>query len=102
MVCVNPAYRLFELEYALNKVECAAIITAEHFKNSHYLSMSLHQNYRTANQVFLKSEKLPYLTTVIRMGEVKSPGMHNFDEVFRRNFPCHGVLDAWKAQAPPN
>jgi len=26
MVCVNPAYRLFELEYVLNKVQCKAIV----------------------------------------------------------------------------
>ncbi len=27
MVCINPAYRLFELEFVLNKVECKPIIT---------------------------------------------------------------------------
>ncbi len=32
MVCINPAYRQYELEYALNKVECKAVITAESFK----------------------------------------------------------------------
>ena len=39
MVCVNPAYRLHELEYALNKVECKAIVSAESFKTSMYLEM---------------------------------------------------------------
>ncbi len=39
MVCVNPAYRLHELNYALNKVECKAIITADQFKTSDYLGM---------------------------------------------------------------
>ena len=39
MVCINPAYRLYELEYALNKVECKAVITAESFKTSDYLEM---------------------------------------------------------------
>ena len=34
MVCINPAYRLYELEYSLNKVECNAVITAESFKTS--------------------------------------------------------------------
>ena len=28
LVTINPAYRLSELEYALNKVECAALVTA--------------------------------------------------------------------------
>ena len=39
MVCINPAYRLFELEYALNKVGCKAIVSAEVFKTSRYLAM---------------------------------------------------------------
>jgi len=39
MVCINPAYRLYELEYALNKVGCRAIISAERFKTSAYLDM---------------------------------------------------------------
>ena len=39
MVCINPAYRIYELEYALNKVKCRAIITAETFKSSEYLTM---------------------------------------------------------------
>ena len=39
MVCINPAYRLYELEFALNKVECKVVITAEAFKTSDYLGM---------------------------------------------------------------
>ena len=39
MVCINPAYRLYELEYALNAVQCKAIITADRFKTSDYLGM---------------------------------------------------------------
>ena len=39
LVNINPAYRLSELEYALNKVECAALVTAVRFKTSDYLGM---------------------------------------------------------------
>ena len=39
MVCINPAYRQYELEYALNKVECKAVITAESFKTREYLEI---------------------------------------------------------------
>ncbi|HIM45907.1 MAG TPA: AMP-binding protein, partial [Alphaproteobacteria bacterium] len=39
LVNINPAYRLSELEYALNKVECKARISAESFKSSRYLEM---------------------------------------------------------------
>ena len=34
LVNINPAYRLAELYYALNKVGCKAHITADHFKTS--------------------------------------------------------------------
>ena len=39
LVNINPAYRVSELEYALNKVECRALITADRFKTSDYLGM---------------------------------------------------------------
>src|SRR5579875_3683998 len=39
LVNINPAYRLAELEYALQKVGCTAIIAAEQFKTSKYLEM---------------------------------------------------------------
>src|SRR3954453_207043 len=39
LVNINPAYRLAELEYALNKVGCRALVTATSFKTSDYLAM---------------------------------------------------------------
>ena len=83
MVCINPAYRLYELEYALNKVECKAVVSAEAFKSSDYLSMlnELVSELRQCDPGRLVSEKLPNLTTVIRMGEDATPGMFNFDQV---------------------
>ena len=38
-VTVNPAYRLHELEYALGKVDCAALVTATRFKSSDFIGM---------------------------------------------------------------
>jgi fatty-acyl-CoA synthase len=72
MVCINPAYRLYELEYALNKVECKAIVSAESFKTSMYLQML---------QELQQAEKLPHLQTVIRMGRATTAGMLNFGDV---------------------
>ena len=83
MVCINPAYRLYELEYALNKVECKALITDEQFKTSDYLGM-LHTLVPELEQCApgqLEAAKLPHLKHIIRMGSGKSPGMYNFDEV---------------------
>jgi fatty-acyl-CoA synthase len=39
MVCINPAYRPNELQYALNSVQCSTLITASNFKGSHYIDM---------------------------------------------------------------
>ena len=39
LVNINPAYRTVELEYALNKVGCKALILAERFKTSDYIGM---------------------------------------------------------------
>ncbi|MCB1689823.1 MAG: AMP-binding protein [Halioglobus sp.] len=83
MVCINPAYRLYELEYALNIVQCKALITAEHFKSSDYLGMlqELAPELSNCPAGELQSEKLPHLTTVVRMGEGTSSGMFNFGRV---------------------
>ena len=83
LVNVNPAYRLFELEFVLNKVECKAIIAAEKFKSSEYLQMlnALAPEIASCEAGYLRADKLPELTTVIRMGEARSPGMFNFEEI---------------------
>src|SRR5207248_5734987 len=39
LVNIIPAYRLAELEYALNKSGCSALITAARFKTSDYVGM---------------------------------------------------------------
>ncbi|MBT2301624.1 AMP-binding protein [Variovorax paradoxus] len=39
LVNINPAYRTAELEYALNKVACKALVTMPQFKTSDYLGM---------------------------------------------------------------
>lgn len=39
LVNINPAYRLSEVEYALNKVGCSVLVTAARFKSSDYIGM---------------------------------------------------------------
>ena len=85
MVCINPAYRLYELEYALNKVSCSVLICDVQFKTSDYLGMitTLAPELALSRQDHLQAEKLPHLQHVVRMGSEHTPGMHNFDDV------CH-------------
>lgn len=83
LVNINPAYRLIELEYALNKVGCRALVTAAQFKTSDYLGMieTLAPELAKAQPGKLKAKTLPSLEIVIRMGEDNSPGMFNFADV---------------------
>ncbi|MEN2752107.1 AMP-binding protein [Psychrobacter sp. FBL11] len=39
LVNINPAYRTFELQYALNKLGCSALVLMRHFKTSDYTQM---------------------------------------------------------------
>ena len=83
LVNINPAYRLYELDYALNKVECKVVVAAEKFKSSEYLHMlcTLAPEIASCEPGYLRSGNLPHLTTIIRMGDACSPGMFNFGEV---------------------
>ena len=83
LVNINPAYRLHELEYALNKVECKALITADRFKSSDYIEMvrTLAPEIERCAPGALVAAKLPHLKTVIRLGAEKSAGMYNYDAV---------------------
>ena len=84
LVNINPAYRLVELEYALNKVGVRALICATRFKSSDYVGMvnALAPELATSEPGRLASEKLPELRTVIVIGEPPTPGAIAFDQVY--------------------
>ena len=65
LVNVNPAYRIGELEYALNKVECKGLIIAESFKTSDYVAMinKLAPELADSKPGELQAAKLPHLKT---------------------------------------
>jgi fatty-acyl-CoA synthase len=86
LVNINPAYRLAELEYALNKVGCKAIIAAECFKSSKYLEMLQELAPELARDApgALHAARLPDLRAVIRMGDSQTPGMLSFSDVIEQ------------------
>jgi fatty-acyl-CoA synthase len=97
LVNINPAYRLAELEFALNKVECKALITATRFKSSDYIAMlrDLAPEIDTAAPGDLRSEKLPHLRTVIQIGGAPDAGMYSFDDVVATGAAAgHGAVAA--------
>ena len=83
LVNVNPAYRLAELEFALNKVGCKALVVAERFKSSDYFQMirSLAPEISDAEPGRLNAPGLPDLRIVIGMSENPGPGFFSFPDI---------------------
>ena len=86
LVNINPAYRIAELEYALNKVGCKALILAERFKASDYVGMlrELAPELGHAAPGRLEAARLPALRAVVVLGESKQGGALRFGEILER------------------
>ena len=71
LVTINPAYRVNELEYALDAVGCAALVLARRFKTSDYVAMLTEL-----------VGKLPALRLRIAIGDEPAPeGMMRFADI---------------------
>jgi fatty-acyl-CoA synthase len=70
LVTINPAYRTSELEYALNKVGCKALVLAPSFKTSDYAGML--DQVRSA---------VPSLRAAILMDAASRPGFLRYADV---------------------
>lgn len=83
MVNINPAYRTFELEYALKQSEVDTLILQGKFKTSDYVGMF----YEACPEAFesrpgkIRSEKFPYLRNIVFMGEIIYNGMYRWSEL---------------------
>jgi fatty-acyl-CoA synthase len=82
LVNINPAYRTTELDFALNLVGCAALITATQFKGSDYVGMlrELAPELAQSEPGRLHAARLPALRTVIQIGG-SGPGTLAFESV---------------------
>ena len=91
LVNINPAYRLAELEYALNKVGCRALITATRFKTSDYVGMlnTLAPELSLVPSGRLRAERLPALEMVIEISTAPSAGMIAFESVYGMGSSSH-------------
>jgi len=87
LVCINPAYRQSELAYALDKVGCAALVTAQNFKSSDYIEMIRALDPKPAN-----------LHHLIAMGDTPT-GFLAFDDVLSDDT---APLDAITATLAPD
>ena len=67
LVNINPAYRVSELDYALNKVGCKALVTMARFKTSDYIGMlrELAPESNTSSTSLLQIARLPQLKSIV-------------------------------------
>jgi len=86
LVNINPAYRLPELAYALDKVGCKALIAASRFKSSDYIAMlrELLPELDSAETGALQAAKFPQLRSVIALDDEARPGLLNYGEIAGR------------------
>lgn len=89
LVNINPAYRVSEIEYALNKVECRALILAERFKTSNYVEMirELAPEIQAGTEENLVSKRLPHLKSLIVIADEHHEGFLRFQDVVARATP---------------
>jgi len=83
LVNINPAYRLTELEFALNKVGCKALITAAAFKSTNYISMLLElaPELESSRSADLHAARLPALRHTICLDDTSLPNIIRFADV---------------------
>ncbi len=80
LVSINPAYRASELEYALNKVGCVALVTIPVFRGTDFLLMLR----------VLGPERLPTLKHIFTTGSDRHEGTIPFGELVSADT---GILD---------
>lgn len=94
LVNINPAYRVFELEYAINKLGCSALVLMRHFKSSDYANMIRELcpeiYHKTYNQLDLI--EIPTIERVIWIDEPDSDESFGFMQKF----------SDWLAEGDPN
>ena len=95
LVNINPAYRTAEVEYALNKVDCKALVTMPRFKTSDYIGMLRELAPEWAHAKAgepLESQTLPHLKHAIWIdvaGEgADEPGFMRFSDLIQRGDPA--------------
>ncbi|KAF6727209.1 Acyl-CoA synthetase family member 2, mitochondrial [Oryzias melastigma] len=84
LVSVNPAYQLQELEYALRKVGCKAVVCPTQFKTQKYCDMlrKICPEIDSSVPGDIQSARLPELRSVIVV-DSRQPGMFHLDDVMQ-------------------
>jgi fatty-acyl-CoA synthase len=105
LVNINPAYRSSELEYALNKVGCKALIMARRHRSSDYVEMLRAVSPEIDREASsLQAAKLPQLKHVVLLDDGPHPrGTRLFSQLLSLAGPGHRVrLDGLSAALDPD
>src|SRR5580698_1879036 len=89
LVNLNPGYRAAELEYALNKVECRALITSDRFKTTDYIGIlrELAPELEHSAPGTLEAARLPHLTIAVHFADTDEPGYYRFSDILTLGGP---------------
>lgn len=100
LVNINPAYRISELEYALNKVGCKALVLAEQFKSSNYVAMlrDIAPEIDDAQPGALDAARLPDLETAIVISDNPPNGFLGYEKLTQQPTPDN--INALQALQP--
>jgi fatty-acyl-CoA synthase len=84
LVTINPAYRVTEVEYALNKVGCSVLVTAVSFKSSDYIAMLRE----------LGAGRLPTLRLIVTLGQKEHDGFLPWERLRAKPDPARLAVAA--------
>jgi fatty-acyl-CoA synthase len=104
LVNINPAYRTSELEYALNKVGCKALIMAPRHRSSDYVAMlRAIAPEIDGDGTSLRAAKLPHLKHVVVLDDGPPRGARSFSQLLSLAGPGHRHrLEALSAALDPD
>jgi fatty-acyl-CoA synthase len=87
MVNINPAYRIPELEYALNQSESKILILSPSYRTSNYVEMmrQVVPELADAEDGEIDSGRLPALKTLVTIGEEEHEGFLSWSRLMERS-----------------
>ena len=90
LVNINPAYRVSELEYALNKVGVKMLLCARGLKATDYLAMLREIAPELSGSVAgqLQLARLPSLKSIVQFGKEAAGGTFRFDDLIAMAGPA--------------
>jgi fatty-acyl-CoA synthase len=82
-VTINTGYKTHELEYLMKQSDLAALFIIDGFRDSDYVSMvnELVPELKICQRGYLKSERFPFLKSVVYVGQQKHRGMYSMNEM---------------------